>query len=270
MESVYLPAGELRVFARAVGPQHDPILMVHGMAAASRSMLPLAGALDGRGSLIPDLPGTGRTTWTHRAPTVDEQADVLASVLDSRHLAAVDVIGNSSGTQTAVALASRHPDRVRRLVLVAPVIDPQHRQRAERVLPSPVFRPPRTVLRPARPVRQCWARARQRLARTGDPAPSLRALVLTEYAAIGLPRAAGLIRQALRWATEERLRDVTCPTLVVRGSEDGVVSPQWASRVAALLPQGKLTEVAGATHGGQYDKAPDIAAAIADFLIARP
>ena len=240
--------------------------MTHGMVAASRSMLPLAREFADRGSLLPDLPGTGRTTWTTRAPTVEEQADLLAVFLRSLVLPAVDVVGNSAGTQSAVALATRHPDRVRRLVLIAPVIDPGQRQRAENRLPAAVFRPPASTLRPAGTLRRRWSMARQQLTRIGGCSPSLRTLVVTEYAATGLIRAAGLIRQSLRWAIEDHLPQVTCPTLVVRGDEDEVVSAHWAHRVADLLPRGDFVQVTGASHSGQYDRAPDVAGAIAPFL----
>lgn len=93
-----------------------PVLLLHGFLGrggdwdAVRARLP---ALD---THAPDLPGHGAAVGLDDAAyTMDGAADRL---LDGRG-GAVDVVGYSMGARLALHLAVRHPDRVRRLVLVS-------------------------------------------------------------------------------------------------------------------------------------------------------
>lgn len=83
-------------------------------------------ALRSRRSMLVDLAGTG---WSDPAPasfgyTIEEHADVVAALLDSSDLGGCHVIGHSLGGSVAISLAARRPDRVGRLVVAEPNLDP--------------------------------------------------------------------------------------------------------------------------------------------------
>jgi pimeloyl-ACP methyl ester carboxylesterase len=67
-------------------------------------------------------------------------------------------------------------------------------------------------------------------------------------------------------AIRERLGEVTCPTLVVRGESSDVVSPESAEALAKALPDATRTTIADAGHTVQGDNPRALAAAIGAFL----
>jgi pimeloyl-ACP methyl ester carboxylesterase len=67
-----------------------------------------------------DLPGFGDSTWQTDAFGVPEQAERVVALLDRLGVETVTLAGTSMGGSVAAAVAARHPDRVRSLVLVAP------------------------------------------------------------------------------------------------------------------------------------------------------
>lgn len=73
----------------------------------------------------------------------------------------------------------------------------------------------------------------------------------------------------VRDRVEETLARVHVPTLVVRGERDAIVPRAWAREVAATLPRGRLTEVAGAPHAVNF-AAPEALARLVVGFLAEP
>ena len=95
-----------------------PLLLIHGLFG-SLSDASILGAFDDRDVLAPDLLGYGeRADEDVSGLRLEDQADLLASILDGAGIECADVAGHSVGGAVAVLLATRHPDRVRALVSV--------------------------------------------------------------------------------------------------------------------------------------------------------
>ena len=95
------------------------VLAAHGITSNHRSWGLVAEALGGEATLVaPDLRGRGRSNELPGPYTIARHADDCAALLD--HLGAADAVvtGHSMGGFVATALATRHPDRVRAVVLV--------------------------------------------------------------------------------------------------------------------------------------------------------
>lgn len=98
-----------------------PVLLVHGLGGASTSWTPALEALSQDfHAIAPDLPGYGRSAKPEAAYTPAFFVDTLVGLLDELGLADAHVVGSSMGGHVAIELALRHPDRVRRLLTVAP------------------------------------------------------------------------------------------------------------------------------------------------------
>lgn len=133
IEPVELNARELGGAGKA------PLVLLHGLLGSSRNWQTAGGGLaeraeaeGGRNVWALDLRNHGKSPWSDTMSYDAMLADVLAW-LDARGLGAVDLIGHSMGGKVAMTLACRHPERVRRLIVVdiAPRDYLSHGHRAE-------------------------------------------------------------------------------------------------------------------------------------------
>jgi pimeloyl-ACP methyl ester carboxylesterase len=103
-----------------------PVLAIHGLGGTKGSFLPTVAALaqDGRFRVIAlDLPGFGDSDKPIRAPYDARYfAGAVIDLLDALELERAHVVGNSLGGRVALELGMSHPDRVRRLGLLAPAL----------------------------------------------------------------------------------------------------------------------------------------------------
>jgi pimeloyl-ACP methyl ester carboxylesterase len=99
--------------------QLDPqVVLVHGAAQNAHTWDTVALAL-GRPAVAPDLPGHGRSDWRSDHDYRPEVlADALEVVVERLAPHASTVVGMSLGGLSALVLAARRPELVRRLVLV--------------------------------------------------------------------------------------------------------------------------------------------------------
>jgi pimeloyl-ACP methyl ester carboxylesterase len=100
----------------------EPVIMLHGLGATKASFLPTVGALvRGYRTIAVDLPGFGDSDKPLRgAYDAAFFADAIVSLLDALELDRAHVIGNSMGGRVAIELGLRRPERLLRLVLLAP------------------------------------------------------------------------------------------------------------------------------------------------------
>ena len=99
-----------------------PVVALHGLGGTKGSFLPTVAALAGRFRVIAvDLPGFGDSDKPIGA-AYDARffARAVIDLLDALELERVHVIGNSLGGRVALEVGLRDPDRVDRLVLLAP------------------------------------------------------------------------------------------------------------------------------------------------------
>lgn len=110
MDTFLLEAGE--------GP---PVVVLHGLGATNASMLPLiTGLARDHHLFVPDLPGFGDSAKPIRSYDADFFARWLIDLLDELGIEKAHLIGNSLGGRIAIEGALLAPDRVDRLVLLAP------------------------------------------------------------------------------------------------------------------------------------------------------
>lgn len=201
-----------------------PVVLVHGVGLSHRYLMPLFQKLAQHFTVyVPDQPGFGRSYSPAETLTLEELADCLDEWMEAMELSEALWLGNSVGCQVIIRLAVRHPQRVRRAVLQGPTTEPGAR----------------TFLQQAR-----------RWRRNNQLEQSRRKSLVTyrSYWDSSLGRALKTFRYALDDRPEEHLPTMTCPTLVVRGSKDPIVSQAWAERVTELLPNGQLKLLPGLSH----------------------
>ena len=117
--NVHTREGNISIAEAGSGPA---VLLIHGLGASKVSFLPTLGALAPHYRAIAiDLPGFGDSDKPIRAAYDPPYfARVMVALLDALELDQADFVGNSMGGRVALEMGLHHPDRVRRLALLAP------------------------------------------------------------------------------------------------------------------------------------------------------
>jgi len=98
-----------------------PLILIHGGLGSGEMFGPTIPALVAAGYQViaPDLQGHGRTADIDRPIDVRLMADDIAALIRHLGLEQVDVVGYSLGGGVALFLASKHPELVRKVVIVS-------------------------------------------------------------------------------------------------------------------------------------------------------
>lgn len=98
-----------------------PLVLIHGFSGSRHDWAAVREALPASLSIVSyDQRGFGDSTGPDEVPF--SHAEDLLNLLDALGLETVDICGMSLGGATALNFALSHPDRVRRLVLVSPLM----------------------------------------------------------------------------------------------------------------------------------------------------
>jgi pimeloyl-ACP methyl ester carboxylesterase len=236
------------VFVR-VGPEVPgtiPIVHVHGFAISGRYLLPTATALAHRATtMVPDLPGYGRSAaWGH-ALGIPSLAWALLEVLDALDLEQVVLVGNSMGGPVSLEVAHSAPERVAGVVLASP---------AGGIHNQPLGRALAQLMRDA-------VRESPRMARVAVP----------DYLHFGPVNALHLFGELMRFPSLERLLRTPVPTLAVIGSRDPLMPPPWRVLEVGRLAPPHLTiaVIEGAAHAMNFSHPGELAHVIGCWLDGR-
>jgi pimeloyl-ACP methyl ester carboxylesterase len=264
--------GPRRVSALVWGAAAPEIVLFHGGAQNAHTWDTVALAL-GRPLVAVDLPGHGHSDWRddhdYWPGTI---ADDVAAAVRALAPEAAMVVGMSLGGLTAWCLAARHPELVRRLVIVdvtpgtdeekaepirAFVSGPERFDSFDEILERTVqFNPTRTV-------------------------SSLRRGIM--HNAYELPDGGWTwrydrIRNWTETQAEEKMPDfsalwaavdaVDAPLLLVRGGTSQVVGDEDVEELLRRRPFATVVTVEGAGHSVQGDKPLELARILEDFLTA--
>jgi pimeloyl-ACP methyl ester carboxylesterase len=257
----------LRMHLRDTGPRGAPaVLMLHGFGSSLHTWEDWARGLEGERRVVRiDLPGFGLTGSDPARDYSDARAvAVLAALLDGLGLAQVDLIGSSMGGRIAWRFAADRPERVRRLVLLAPdgyaaygieydtpVRVPPLLRLLPYTLPKPLFRQTAT-------------------AAYADPA-AMPPEVLERYYEMTL---APGVRQAILDRTaghmlarpEPFLRRIRAPVLLLWGERDRMVPVANAADYGRELPDSRLVVLPGLGHVPMEEDPARSLAPVRDFL----
>lgn len=207
-------------------PALPPLLLLHGFGTSKEAMTLVAAMRPEQRVIAPDLPGFG----DHPLPDgVMPNADWYVAQIDALRAAMgierMDLGGTSMGGALATAYAIAHPERVDRLVLLAPAgVDPpvrndfmkrsdtganpldiQSRDDLIRIMGLVFQRPPAV------------------------PEPMVTAMVeRAQRLRPGTLRIVAALRPFLERGLDGRLGGVRAPTLVLYGNEDRVTDPSMA------------------------------------------
>ena len=124
VHDLFIDECELRVYSNGAG---TPVLMLHdlGSSAATFEHLTTPLVRADRELVAVDLPGCGRSDPVPGGEELGCYVDHLTMLFPSLGADPIDVLGHGFGGYLAATLAARHPELIRRLVLVEPSVPPK-------------------------------------------------------------------------------------------------------------------------------------------------
>lgn len=120
-QSGHAPVNGLQMYYEIHGSGGVPLVLLHGafMSIDSNFAASLPALSTGRQVIAVEPQGHGRTADIDRPITYDGMADDVAALLDHLDIEEADVLGYSMGAATALQVAIRHLDKVRKLVMIS-------------------------------------------------------------------------------------------------------------------------------------------------------
>jgi pimeloyl-ACP methyl ester carboxylesterase len=245
--------GQLHGRAAGAGTS-TPLLAFHQVPNSGQvfeAFLPLIGT-DRRGLAL-DTPGYGMSDPAPEPQSILDYADAMADAHQALALPPVDLLGYHTGAAIALALAARHPARVRRLLLVAvPVFSAAERASFGALPPIPFDEEGEWV-------RAEWART-MRWRGPGQSLESLKRGFAEKLRPGARERGA---RATAAFDTGAALAAAVQPLMIVRPRDD-----LWEATGRAMALRPDVPAVAFPDHGhGLFDIIPERMATLArDFL----
>src|SRR5688572_2853940 len=119
----YAPVNGLKMYYEIHG-SGEPVVLLHGafMAITDDWSLWISELSKTRKVIAVEMQGHGRTGDIKRDITYENLADDVAVLLDHLKIPRADIIGYSLGGCTAMSVAIRHPEKVRKVVSLSAVI----------------------------------------------------------------------------------------------------------------------------------------------------
>jgi 2-hydroxymuconate-semialdehyde hydrolase len=244
-----------------------PVVMIHGsgpgVSAFVNWRLVMPELARQRRVLAPDMVGFG---FTERPAgmvyTLDNWVDQVIAFLDTMNLPQVDLVGNSFGGALSLALTVRHPERVRRLVLMgaAGVSFPITQELDDVWGYEPSFENMRRIM-------DVFAYDRNlvndELARLRYEA-SIRPGFQESYASM-FPAPRQRWVDALATA-DDAIAGITHETLIIHGREDKVIPLENSLRLSRLIARSQLHVFGRCGHWTQIEHAKRFSQLVSNFL----
>lgn len=222
----------------------EPVVLLPGLGLTGRFYDRNAPAFAAAGFrfIVPDMPSFGGTRGALTGQGIEHGVVFAREFIDLLQLARVHWIGHSVGAQTALAVATAAPDRAMSLCLAGPT--GSHARFLRRTLHQALGLTREAVHAGVRVI----------------------AAVARDYVRTS-PLA--YIGTWLRAAVDEPFAHapfVSCPALLVAGTDDPVATRAFVERLAAEIPRARIAWVEGGGHALPRGCADGFNAAIISFL----
>lgn len=117
----YSTVNGIKMYYEIYGHGGTPLVLIHGGGSTIQTsfskILPFLSAH--RQVIAMELQAHGRSEDRDAPETFEQDADDVFALMQNLHIDSADIMGFSNGANTTMQLAVRHPEKVRRLVLVS-------------------------------------------------------------------------------------------------------------------------------------------------------
>ena len=265
--SQFVQTPGLRTHVQIEGPAHAPVvLLLHGFGSSLQTWDAWGQGLANEYRMVRlDIAGFGLTGPAEPGDYSDE-ADVqhLLAVVDQLGLPRMTVVGHSMGGRLAWHFAAAHPQRVDKLVLIAPDGFPDPQAKSDRTYDVPAWMGVARYALPRWMIKKGVASAYADPSRLDDDtarryqdmllAPGVRQAVLARMAQTRN-------RDPLPW-----LQRLTMPTLLLWGAQDGMIPAENSMDYQRAMPHAQRVVMPDVGHLPHEEQPQRSLQAVRDFL----
>jgi pimeloyl-ACP methyl ester carboxylesterase len=214
-----------------IGGSGPPLLLLHGFSGSGTWWDPLVAEFaESHTTIVPDLPGHGRSEGREGPYRYRDAASDLFGLLDHLGIENVRGMGYSAGGEVLLHMAIDRPERIETMALVAAAHTlPDEAVAALKEFPTFEENPPA--------YREYW------LQNHPGGEPQVRSLLAAMRGLADVPE---------NMVGEEQLGRITAPTLLVVGDRDPFVPLEVVLRTFRALPQAELWVVPGQEHSAVW------------------
>lgn len=229
----------------------QPLLILHGWASSSNSWVKIQSALAEKGYKVisVDMPGFGKTNAPLTVWGIDEYSTFVLDFANKLKLDTFVLLGHSYGGQTAVKFVSDNPDRVTKLILVAPSVI----RKKKGVGNKGIMYFTKTVKLLIPFGKDFAAKVLYKVLRKGD-----------------YLRAQGIMKEIFKKVISQDmfslLPSIRVNTLLIWGSKDDMVSVEDGRLMQDAMPNADLKIISGAKHSPNLTNTEQVTDIIERFI----
>ena len=254
---------------------HETLVFVHGLSGSWANWLEQLPVLAARHRVVAvDLPGFGHSPMPTQEISIAGYARLLDALLGQLGIDAAAVVGNSMGGFIGAELAIAFPQRVERLVLVSAAgLSTHNEPRTVRAMPA--LRRLNRVLA----ISTAWLAAhsdgverRPRLRAAtlnlvvAHPSRLAAALAAEQVRGAGTPGFLQGLEAVIGYDIRDRLPQIACPTLIVWGARDRLISARDADVFEELIPNARKVVYADTGHMAMLERPTEFNALLEQFV----
>jgi pimeloyl-ACP methyl ester carboxylesterase len=237
-------------------PDGKPLILLHWFYSNSTEWKYMAPFLQERYSVYAiDIIGDMGKSIAFNPPKNDKEISIwFNQVLDSLNLKKVALCGHSNGGFQAMVIAQQNPDIIEKLILLAPAAGLKSFS-LEFYLTS--FG---TALYPKDNILEIFKSS-------GTVKPGLWSNEMTEMLTISFRAAANQLRVYPREFSDDELKAIRVPTLLILGNKEIIYKPaEAAARASGILQNSKVIILPDCGHAIPFDASEEASNAINSFL----
>ncbi len=262
-------------YRRAGSPDHESILLIHGLAGSSKTWDATIEELASHYDVIaPDLLGHGESAKPRGDYSLGAFASGLRDILAVLDVKSVTVVGHSFGGGVAMQLAYQHPHLIDRLVLVgsgglgrevSPLLRMLALPGAEYLMPLGI---PKLVIDRANDVGRFLGRRNIRSERLGEMWRAYASLAGAENRQAFVKTMRGVIEPGGQTvnANDRLYLAARVPMMIVWGDRDGVIPVEHGIRAHEAIENSRLEILEGVGHFPHVEAPEKFVASLLDFM----
>lgn len=261
MPSILTNQGDLHYEVIGSGP---PVILIHGWTQAWNTWRSTLETFQNRYRMYaPDLWGFGESTKHRESFEVSDYVELIPQFMEALGIIKVPIMGHSMGGTTALGVALKYPDRVKKVAVVGSPIDGRSLSLFLKMAGQPFVA--RLMLMGDAPVLRTFIRLWSPF--VSRPQPNLfYNMTIANSAGFTVDSFFSSIDSLHHTDLRKQIPRIMMPAMGIYGARDVIVNPNQIKLFEKLIPQSKTVLIKKAGHFPMWDTAQEFNEAFQQFM----